>query len=118
MVLLLHSLHIRQAAQFDWLDKPDPVAVERAETLLRMLGALDPVTDELTDIGHQLRRLPLHPRYSRMLVEAARRGCVRAAAYDFRARERARSAQRLRREDKHIGEARGVRSRSGFGFSR
>ena len=41
VVLLLHSLGIQRAAQFDWLDKPDPQAVERAEELLRTLGALN-----------------------------------------------------------------------------
>jgi len=39
VVLLLHSLGIRDAVTFDWLDKPDPQAVERAERLLTMLGA-------------------------------------------------------------------------------
>jgi ATP-dependent helicase HrpB len=56
VVLLLHSLHIKKAAQFDWLDKPDPQAIERAEKLLRTLGALDPKTDELTPIGPHDRR--------------------------------------------------------------
>ena len=42
VVLLLHSLGIKRAAEFDWLDKPDPQAVERAENLLRTLGALKP----------------------------------------------------------------------------
>src|SRR5262249_19432659 len=104
--LLLHSLHIRKAAQFDWLDKPDPTAVERAENLLRMLGALDESTDELTPIGHQMRRLPMHPRYSRMLVEASKRGCVRAAALCAALVSGRDLLQRLRREDKHIAEAR------------
>src|SRR5207253_10417138 len=40
VVLLLHSLGIKRAAEFDWLDKPDAQAVERAERLLRTLGAL------------------------------------------------------------------------------
>ena len=40
VVLLLHSLGIKRAAEFDWLDKPDPQAVERAEQLLITLGAL------------------------------------------------------------------------------
>ncbi len=106
VVLLLHSLHIRKAAQFDWLDKPDPAAVERAENLLRMLGALDEATDELTPIGQQMRRLPMHPRYSRMLVEASKRGCVRAAALCAALVSGRDLLQRLRREDKHIAEAR------------
>jgi ATP-dependent helicase HrpB len=78
VVLLLHSLGIREAACFDWLDKPDPQAVQRAERLLTMLGAL--LDADLTPIGHQMRRLPMHPRYSRMLIEASQRGCVAEAA--------------------------------------
>ena len=77
-VLLLHSLGIRQAAAFDWLDKPDPQAVERAESLLTMLGALHQA--DLTPVGRQMLRLPMHPRYSRMLIEASQRGCVPDAA--------------------------------------
>lgn len=106
VVLLLHSLHIRKAAQFDWLDKPDLTAVERAEDLLRMLGALDESTDELTPIGQHMRRLPMHPRYSRMLIEAAKHGCVRAAALCAALVSGRDLLQRLRREDKHIAEAR------------
>jgi ATP-dependent helicase HrpB len=78
VVLLLHSLGIREAASFDWLDKPDPQAVLRAERLLTLLGAL--LDAELTPIGRQMLRLPMHPRYSRMLVEASQRGCVPDAA--------------------------------------
>ena len=78
VVLLLHSLGIREAASFDWLDKPDPQAVVRAERLLTMLGAL--LDADLTPIGRQMLRLPMHPRYSRMLIEASQRGCVADAA--------------------------------------
>ena len=78
VVLLLHSLGIREAATFDWLDKPDAQAVERAERLLTMLGAL--LDAALTPIGRQMLRLPMHPRYSRMLIEATQRGCVPDAA--------------------------------------
>jgi ATP-dependent helicase HrpB len=78
VVLLLHSLGIREAATFDWLDKPDPQAVVRAERLLTMLGAL--LDADLTPIGRQMLRLPMHPRYSRMLIEAGQRGCVHDAA--------------------------------------
>jgi HrpA-like RNA helicase len=46
------------AAGFDWLDRPDVVAVERAERLLEMLGAL--ADGELTAEGRQMLRLPMH----------------------------------------------------------
>ena len=78
VVLLLHSLGIREATTFDWLDKPDTQAVERAEGLLTMLGAL--LDADLSEIGRQMLRLPMHPRYSRMLIEASQRDCVPDAA--------------------------------------
>lgn len=114
VVLLLHSLGIRRAADFDWLDKPDPQAVERAEKLLVMLGALKgggekdkaETTSDLTSIGRQMLRLPMHPRYSRMLVEASKRDCVRAAGMCAALVSGRDLLQRLRREDKHIAEAR------------
>ncbi len=126
VVLLLHSLGIKRAAEFDWLDKPDPQAVERAEKLLVMLGALEndelrmtndePVPDsppslvrhspDLTPIGRQMLRLPMHPRYSRMLVEASKRNCVRGAAMCAALVSGRDLLQRVRRDEKHISEAR------------
>src|SRR6185436_3185709 len=76
VVLLLHSLGIKRAAEFDWLDRPDRQAIERAEQLLHTLGALkiaegtDARDSDLTPAGRQMLKLPMHPRYSRMLVEA------------------------------------------------
>ncbi len=125
VVLLLHSLNIRKAAEFDWLDKPDPAAIERAERLLRLLGALDhselaepssssitenhppaPQRSDLTPVGRQMLRLPMHPRYSRMLVEAAKYGCVPAAALCAALVSGRDLLMRLGRDEKHIAEAR------------
>jgi ATP-dependent helicase HrpB len=108
-VLLLHSLGIKNAATFDWLDKPDPQAVERAENLLRTLGALsasETTESDLTPIGRQMLRLPMHPRYSRMLVEAAKHNCVPAAALCAALVSGRDLLMRLGRDDKHIAEAR------------
>lgn len=116
VVLLLHSLGIKRAAEFDWLDKPDPQAVERAEQLLITLGALQgprqeeptggPGTADLTPIGRQMLRLPMHPRYSRMLVEAARFDCVPAAALCAALVSGRELLMRLGRDDRHIQQAR------------
>ena len=123
VVLLLHSLGIKRAAEFDWLDKPDPQAVERAEQLLITLGALrdlraEKETDasivnrqssmdvDLTPIGRRMLKLPMHPRYSRMLVEAAKFGCVPAAALCAALVSGRDMLMRLGRDDKHIQEAR------------
>ncbi|MEI6779598.1 MAG: ATP-dependent helicase C-terminal domain-containing protein [Verrucomicrobiota bacterium] len=123
VVLLLHSLGIKRAAEFDWLDKPDPQAVERAEQLLITLGALrdlrpreqpeapngEPppaIEADLTPIGRQMLKLPMHPRYSRMLVEAAKFGCVPAAALCAALVSGRDLLMRLGRDDKHVQEAR------------
>jgi ATP-dependent helicase HrpB len=131
VVLLLHSLGIRHAARFDWLDKPDPQAVERAEHLLQTLGALrgpapqggraaaqrsdtsdtsDKPTEakdsDLTPTGRQMLKLPMHPRYSRMLVEAARLGCVPAAALCAALVSGRDLLMRLGPADQHIKDAR------------
>ncbi len=135
VVLLLHSLGIRRAVEFAWLDRPDPVAVERAERLLVTLGALVGTeggrrktedggqrtenegeterstasslpSSDLTTIGHQMLRLPMHPRYSRMLVEASRRHCVPAAALCAALTSGRDLLVRLGRDDSHVKEAR------------
>ncbi len=120
VVLLLHSFGIADATQFGWLDPPDPQAVARAEKLLRTLGAIEEQTDpspirnpqsairnsDLSPIGWQMLRLPMHPRYSRMLVEASRLGCVPAAALCAALVSGRDLLARLGRDDKHIAEAR------------
>jgi ATP-dependent helicase HrpB len=107
VVLLLHSLGIKRAVDFDWLDKPDSQAVERAENLLLTLGALRGSGQaELTDAGRQMLRLPMHPRYSRMLVEAAKYNCVPAASLCAALVSGRDLLMRLGRDDRHIKEAR------------
>lgn len=112
VVLLLHSLGIRKAAEFNWLDKPDPTAVERAEKLLHVLGAIKENSDDngqtsdLTPVGRKMLRLPLHPRYARILVEAQDRGCVKAAALCAALVSGRELLSRVGREQRHIVEAR------------
>jgi len=118
IVLLLHSLGVRRAAEFDWLDRPEPQAVQRAENLLRTLGAIADASDasdasnvsgassDLTDAGRKMLRLPMHPRYSRMLVEAARFGCVPEAALCAALVSGRDLLLRLGRDDAHISAAR------------
>ena len=61
---------------FDWFEAPPPGAVDAAVRLLRRLQVLD-AEGRLTPLGHQLVRLPLHPRLGRILIEA--RGASEAA---------------------------------------
>ncbi len=128
VVLLLHSLGVRRAVEFDWLDRPEPAAVERAERLLVILGALYPPapaapantpaeaigrTSDLTSIGRQMLRLPMHPRFARMLVEGSKRGCVSAAALCAALVSGRDLLMRLGRDDGHVKEARALFEGSG-----
>ena len=79
VVLLLHSLGVTRAAEFPWLDQPETAAVERAELLLKTLGAISR-EGRLTEAGWEMKSLPVHPRYARMMIEARRRKCLPAAA--------------------------------------
>ena len=124
VVLLLHSLGVRQAATFDWLDAPDRAAVLRAERLLHLLGALGPsgqggmagadghagdppdAASDLTPVGRQMLRLPMHPRFARLLIEASRRGCVPAACLCAALVSGRDLLMRVNRDDRAMGDAR------------
>jgi ATP-dependent helicase HrpB len=53
---------------FEWFDPPARERIEAALLLLEQLGAVR--AGRVTPLGDRLRRLPLHPRLGRMLVEA------------------------------------------------
>ena len=82
VVLTLKASGIDDVENFPWLEKPDPKALERAETLLADLGALavDGGQARITEMGRKMLRFPAHPRYARMFLAAQERGCVRTVA--------------------------------------
>ncbi len=85
VVLTLKASGIDDVVGFPWLEKPEMKALERAETLLADLGALQPGATSgraggITDLGRKMLRFPVHPRYARMLLAAQERGCVRPVA--------------------------------------
>ncbi|MGA7159201.1 MAG: ATP-dependent helicase C-terminal domain-containing protein [Acidobacteriaceae bacterium] len=77
LCLALRAMGVRDPRQIEWLETPTDQAIESAESLLDRL-----VTGE--DDARKLIRLPLHPRLSRMIGEAMKRGagwsaCMTAA---------------------------------------
>lgn len=104
VVLTLKAAGIDDIYGFPWLEKPEPKALERAETLLGDLGALHgvglvsdrpssttatgnltgaghrPALLKITDVGRRMLRFPMHPRYARMFLAAQEYGCVRSVA--------------------------------------
>jgi ATP-dependent helicase HrpB len=75
----LLALRVLSKEPFDWFEAPTPAALSRAENLLHDLGATD-LNGQITPIGRQMSKFPLHPRFSRMLLAAAEFGCLREAA--------------------------------------
>ncbi len=79
-VLTLKAAGVEDLRSFRWLEPPDPRSLERAETLLHDLGALEGEANAITAIGRRMLSFPVHPRYARMFLAAQELGCVRAAA--------------------------------------
>nr|KAJ0212274.1 hypothetical protein LSAT_V11C400184800 [Lactuca sativa] len=76
VILQLSALGVDDILGFDFMEKPDRMAVIRSLELLYLLGAL---TDEkkLSDpIGHQMARLPLEPNDSKALILASQFDCL------------------------------------------
>lgn len=96
VVLTLKASGVRDIKAFRWLEAPDARALERSESLLADLGAVDSATGEITPLGRSMLAFPAHPRYARMLLAAQELGCVRDVALiaalmqgrDLRARRR------------------------------
>ncbi|HBA83072.1 MAG TPA: ATP-dependent helicase HrpB [Verrucomicrobia bacterium] len=80
VVLTLKASGVNDVRTFRWLEPPEPRALERAEMLLRDLGALDENAGTITELGRRMLSFPVHPRYSRMLLAAHEYGCVRSVA--------------------------------------
>jgi len=53
---------------FDWFERPAEDRLRSALTLLELLGAVE--GGRVTPLGDRMKRLPLHPRLARMLIDA------------------------------------------------
>ena len=80
VILTLKASGVNDVKTFRWLEAPDARALERAETLLADLSAIDEATGAITALGRRMLAFPAHPRYARMLLAAQDYGCVRPVA--------------------------------------
>ncbi|HWV48442.1 MAG TPA: ATP-dependent RNA helicase HrpA, partial [Microbacterium sp.] len=78
VVLQMLSLGFGDIQAFPFLTPPDSRGIKAAFDLLTELGAitLSGDTPRLTRIGRDISRMPIDPRFARMLVEAAKTGVV------------------------------------------
>jgi ATP-dependent helicase HrpA len=74
VILQMLSLGFGDIIAFPFLTPPDSRGVKAAFDLLTELGAVDIARDEprLTRIGRDIARIPIDPRFARMLIEAGR----------------------------------------------
>jgi ATP-dependent helicase HrpB len=79
-VLMLKAGGCSDVRGFPWFEAPDSRSLDRAETLLKDLNAIDETGVEVTPTGLRMLAFPVHPRYARMLLAAERYGRVRSMA--------------------------------------
>lgn len=89
MCLQLEAMGIRHPMEMEWLTPPPAAALEASELLLNRLGARGPAAEKMA-------RLPLHPRLSRLLLDAEQAGVGDAGC---RAAALLSSGQRVRSPD-------------------
>ena len=78
VILQMLSLGFGDITAFPFLTPPDSRGVKAAFDLLTELGAVEPSrrdgSPHLTRIGRDIARMPIDPRFARMLIEAGRAG--------------------------------------------
>src|SRR5438445_373163 len=70
-MLQLHAMEVGDVREFPWLQPPTVASVEQAERTLVMLRAISTDAKSISAGGRQMALLPMHPRLSQMLLEAA-----------------------------------------------
>ena len=75
-VLQLKAMEIENVVNFPFPTAPDPTQLRLAEQLLGNLGAVDVRRGTITDLGREMVRYPVSPRFGKMLWLAKRFGVV------------------------------------------
>ncbi|MDX6709127.1 MAG: ATP-dependent helicase HrpB [Blastocatellia bacterium] len=73
MALEIRGAGVSDLRGFSWFQNPPESSIEAADALLSDLGAIDG-DGRLSATGAKMLRLPVHPRLSRLLIEAEARG--------------------------------------------
>ncbi|HEY4415163.1 MAG TPA: ATP-dependent RNA helicase HrpA, partial [Verrucomicrobiae bacterium] len=69
VILRMKAYRLGDIETFPFVNPPLPTAIQGGYTLLQELGALDE-TRELTQLGHDISRLPIDPTLGRMLLQS------------------------------------------------
>jgi len=77
VILQAANLGLGDITKFPFIQPPDPRGVRDGLGLLRELGAIDEGSTQLTKTGRALARLPIEPRFARMLLASRDSGITR-----------------------------------------
>jgi len=82
VLLRMVDLKLGDPHTFPFIDPPNPRSIKDGFDILEELGAVERRGGRvlLTERGRVMARMPLDPRISRMMLEAAREGCVKEVA--------------------------------------
>jgi ATP-dependent helicase HrpA len=75
VILRMKSLHLADVETFPFIEPPQGRAIADGYQLLQEVGAVDE-TNQLTQLGRKLARLPLDPRVGRMILAALDNACL------------------------------------------
>jgi len=75
VVLRMSALELGEISEFPFIEPPSPRMIADGYQLLSELGAIDEKR-QLTGIGHDLARLPLDPKISRLLLAGRQYHCL------------------------------------------
>jgi len=79
VILQMIYLRLGEVDQFPFIDPPESKAVNDGYKLLFELGAIDD-RQHITAIGRMMARLPVDPKFARMLIAASDNGCLNEVA--------------------------------------
>ncbi len=74
-ILILCSSGVAKIREFPWFEPPEPRALDESIRRLQILCALDE-SERLTPEGRLMGQLPVPPRFGRILLDAAKAGCL------------------------------------------
>ena len=76
VVLNMKSMGIQTVINFPFPTPPNRHMLQKAEQLLKYLGALDKEKLQITSLGKKMSLFPLSPRFSKILLIANQQGCL------------------------------------------
>ena len=73
-ILTIKSLNLPIVRVDDFMqyliEAPSSTSIKDAVYLLEKIGAMDPISQQLTPLGQELARLPVHPQLGKMILMA------------------------------------------------